>query len=308
MDVAGSIPPAIRWAIGMLVRPFRPWTWIGLGFIVTFDGLVQGDTGFNYSVHPRNFRPFVEWFYGLEIAPALVWALSESGLLLILGMPVVFFTYLVSIVIMWVGSHAQVIFIHSVVRSEVQPRQAWYATYDTGHSIFLVRFIIASFGFLLLLIVMMLNVLIALTRVSESPAETHGILHTYWPVLIVITAGGAGFFVFNLLLRNFIAPIMYHRKFPMREAIRDCWDIIRTNTGPIILFFAIRTILVGGFLILMAFGTCLTCGILLIPVLRHALLAPLYVFDRAFSLYCLQSLGPAYAMLPWYVGKEGEAL
>ena len=43
-------------------------------------------------------------------------------------------------------------------------------------------------------------------------------------------------------------------------------------------------------------GYC-TCCIGFLPVVGQAVLAPLHVFERTYSIYVLQSLGPDYAII-----------
>jgi hypothetical protein len=41
----------------------------------------------------------------------------------------------------------------------------------------------------------------------------------------------------------------------------------------------------------------MTCCIGFLPYVHHVVFAPYYVFDRAYSLYMLESLGPDYQMI-----------
>ena len=51
--------------------------------------------------------------------------------------------------------------------------------------------------------------------------------------------------------------------------------------------FGIASVLIG----------CVTCCIGFLPVIHHTLFAPFYVFDRSYSLYVLESLGPDFRII-----------
>jgi hypothetical protein len=115
-------------------------------------------------------------------------------------------------------------------------------------------------------------------------------------VIAVGVVAGLAFLVIHLLLTTFVMPLMYKDDVLCIEGWRRFRVMSSGNVGPILLLFVIRFAYFIGFGIVAFFVGCLTCCIGFIPYIYHTLFAPFYVFDRAYSLHAIESLGPGYGM------------
>jgi hypothetical protein len=117
------------------------------------------------------------------------------------------------------------------------------------------------------------------------------------PIAAVFAVGVLVLSLIQALLRNFVAPLMYRFDARCLEAWKIFGQACRGNIGRIILFFLIRLAYLIPMFFMMCLGGCLTCCIGFIPVIRESLFAPLYVFDRAYSLCVIGSLGPEFQII-----------
>ena len=59
----------------------------------------------------------------------------------------------------------------------------------------------------------------------------------------------------------------------------------------------IRFLYLIPFAVAAALAGCFTCFIGFLPIVHHTLFAPFYVFDRAYSLFVIESLGPEFRII-----------
>ncbi len=106
--------------------------------------------------------------------------------------------------------------------------------------------------------------------------------------------------ILNLLLVDFVVPIMYMRRIktlPALGVLRH--ELLRGHVGWFVLFYLMYFLLSIAAAIVATVATCLTCCIAAIPYLGTVILLPIFVFLRCYSLYFLQQFGPEW--LVFYV-------
>ena len=90
-----------------------------------------------------------------------------------------------------------------------------------------------------------------------------------------------------------------------REAWKKFWSVGKNFIGQIVLFFVLRIVfsmLAGVIGVVAGFVTC-CLGFL--PVLHQTVMAPYYVFERAWTLEILASMGPEFDVRSAGVAPQG---
>ena len=98
----------------------------------------------------------------------------------------------------------------------------------------------------------------------------------------------------NAMARNFVAPIMLKHGVGAREGWTRFWAVGRSHMGGIFLFYIMRLIVGIGAGIVGIVAGFLTCCLGFLPVLHQTLMAPYYVFERAWTLEVLASMSPDF--------------
>lgn len=126
------------------------------------------------------------------------------------------------------------------------------------------------------------------------------------PLAIVPVLLGAGilcllmaipFMLLGAMARNFVAPVMLKHDLGARDAWKKFWSVGRAHVGSIIVFFLLRGLVAGLASIVALMAAVLTCCVGLLPVIHQTIMAPYYVFERAWGLNVLASLGPDFDLI-----------
>ncbi|MDQ1256060.1 MAG: hypothetical protein QG656_656, partial [Candidatus Hydrogenedentes bacterium] len=89
----------------------------------------------------------------------------------------------------------------------------------------------------------------------------------------------------------------FRRNISCMEAWREFQELANVNKWPLFLFIHIRAFYWIGIVTAALAGGCLTCCVGFLPVVSHAILSPLLVFDRAYGLYVIESMGLEYQIV-----------
>jgi hypothetical protein len=293
LEVIEGLNQSIEYTRNLLFQPFNWSIWWRFGLIVFIEQLARGGGGgrFNFNVPGGNageiIEPVVDWFRNnQELAILLILCIIGLGLLL-------------SLLFMWLGSRANIMFVRAVALRNPTIKENWAASKKLGWSLFLFRI---AFSLIMLVIGGAILALAAITLIPvfangfENAAVTGSVVSVLilLALLFVPIAITAAFV--QSFLRNLIAPIMYRFDIPCMEAWRLFRQIARGNLGPLCIYVIIRICYSMVFGIAAAMLGCITCCILFLPVVHQIAMSPFYVFDRAYSLFVLESLGPEFEM------------
>jgi hypothetical protein len=101
----------------------------------------------------------------------------------------------------------------------------------------------------------------------------------------------------DFAIRHFVAPLMLRFDLSPADGVRAFFTILSGNFPQMLGYFFLRAVLAVGIGVAAGIIGLATCCVGALPVLAQIFTAPLHVFDRAYTLYVLQSLGPAYPMI-----------
>jgi len=301
MDVTQSVGSAWQRTREQLFRPFNAGTWLSFGVIFFLQSLSEGGLGYyrapNFSsssrgrggaAPPPDFREMLE--------QARHWASDNAGLLIALVVVGAIVGLAVSLVVLWLGTRGQMMAIRAVMTGRPAIGEHWRETPAPAWSLF-------RFHVLLMAIALVLwgpLLALALYRLVDlvgSGVTDDALLIGLVPFIVVAGLLAVVFGAVQALLRNFVAPFMLHFDETATEAWKRFFGAARGNWGSIVLFFIIRMGLGLAMGLVVAVLTLCTCCIGALPVIHQTLLAPWFVFERAYGLYAIESLGPEYQMM-----------
>lgn len=292
-----SVTAPIELAIGrtrkILFQPFSAEKWFVLGFCAFLANLTGGGGG-GYrggnlvQKSPANreaFQQVGDWISGHLM---LVAGIGLLVLALVLALVALF---------QWLGSRGQFMFLDGVAQNRARVTEPWRRFRELGNSLFLFRFLLGLAWMGSFLIIGLMAWLIARPDIAAR--------HFGGLALSALLVGGGlllltslAFALAELLLLDFIVPIMYRLEVKTIEAISVFrQEILPGHTGAFVLFYLMKIALGLAAAVVIFAGTCLTCCIAGLPYLSSVAFLPIFVFFRCYSLCFLEQFGEEWRLM-----------
>jgi hypothetical protein len=324
MRVTESMGPAWETMKRILFRPFNIGTWFSFGFVFFLQSCIEGggsnglniprgsgggsggsggsggfgqpsggeDTGNDLSRIAHDLASSLHLPFGHSLSGGGSSGLDPSMIVILVAIACLVAIPLV-ILMQWLGTRGQMMAIRSVAIGQANIGEQWNATRDAGGKLFKFHLAMTAIGLVMLLPFCAAGVLIALPVFRDGAR-----IETLLPMLLGIGAV-ALLLVFPLLLvnamaRNFVAPIMLKHGLGARDGWKRFWAVGRQHLGGIVVFYLLRMLVGIGAGIVGLVAGLLTCCLGLLPVLHQTLMAPYYVFERAWTLEVLASMSPDF--------------
>lgn len=291
MNVIESLSLAIDRCKRLLFQPFDIFTWLRFGFIIFLASLATGGHGGGNSggYGNRSGATFPE-----TIEQAREWVLANLTLVVLIGGIIVLTVMALMLVLLWLGSRGQMMLIRAVAMGDPYIGRNWSAVRRQGNSVWRFRIILMIVGAAVFIPLVIAAILLIFGLAESGEQAFLPFLMALLPLITIGVVAGLPFWMIHLLLTTFVMPLMYKDDVLCIEGWRRFRVMSNGNLGPILLLFVIRFAYFIGFGIVAFFVGCITCCLGFIPYIHDTLLAPFYVFDRAYSLYAIESLGPTY--------------
>lgn len=295
------INQALNRAKVMLFQPFDAGRWFVIGFCAWLAFL--GESGFGGGGHynfgnghgggGRNLQDTFE--------QARDFVVHNFAWLLPLAAAVLLLIIVLSLVIAWLSSRGQFMFLHCVALNQAEVSLPWHRYAREANSLFLFRLVLGFIGFVSILPLVAGLVAIILTMVAHERASVVGVVGAlgvmFLTVVVAIVFGVIGKFT-----RDFVVPIQFARGGTAVEGWRVLYALLSQNVAHFILYLLFQIVLGIAILACVAavvLATCCLAGCLLvIPYLGTVLLLPVLVFKRAYSLHYLAQYGPGFDVFP----------
>ncbi len=311
MRVTESIGPAWETMRRLLFRPFNLGTWFSFGLIFALQSCVEGGGGNSFRVPDLGNQGTSSGSGSSSGTGSGSWSsdaithvlpgnlLSESGFpelggtwIAVIGVTVLVVIVSLILLLYWLGSRGQMMAIRAVATGESDVGAAWRATDASGGRMF--KFHLAFMGIALLVFVPVLGIAMAITIPAMHGQQFGDLLLLLLPVALIGVLVMIPLAMVRSLARNFVAPIMLKHEIGARDAWKRFWAIGKDHVGSIIVFW-----LVGiGFAIVAAIAAMvtgfLTCCLGFLPIIHQTVMAPYYVFERAWTLEILASMSPDF--------------
>jgi len=292
MDIAGSFECAIARARQYCFGPFRFNRWLVIGLLAFLELFIQGaggPGGGGGSSHSSGGNEISGEAAKQTLSSALEWLQANLSLVL----AVAFFLGIAFIALFllfyWLGSRGQVMLVRAVRKDEDNLNRLWNETRTTAWSLYRFRILVAVITVpLYLAFIGIPGTLIALSILDETVTLGY-VVSMVFPFLFVLFVLA---FVHRLILmfnRNFVVPLMDIYQIPCFDAWLQFRDLAQGNAGPLCLFVLVKIVMAIGVGITQLL-TLFACCIGFIPIIGQAIIAPVYVFERAYSLCVLDSM------------------
>jgi hypothetical protein len=187
--------------------------------------------------------------------------------------------------------------IRSVAQRDFRIGENWSAVARPARSLMLFRLAFSLVVLLAFAAVFFMSVSMMWTRVQQGGNDPAEYFRLVIPALKLGTLVVLCSMIVDSLLHGLVTPLMYHLDISCLSAWGRLGTIARGNIWRILLFVVIRMACAVGVGMAGALVGCLTCCIGWMPVVSQVIFAFFYVFDRAFALYVLETLGPDYQII-----------
>lgn len=313
MRVTESMGPAWETMKRLLFRPFNIGTWFSFGFIFFLQSCVEGggsnglniprgnsggggsggsgggDTGNRIDAVAHDIAHSLAQFGsglssgnapGADFDTSLIIIIAAVGI--VIAIPIIILTY-------WLGTRGQMMSIRAVATGNGSIGEQWSATREAAGMLF--KFHLAFAGFSCLVFLPLIGVGgVMLLPVYKDGAAIESMLPMLIGLGVLILVLIFPFMLVGAMARNFVAPIMLKHDIGAREGWRRFWAVGRNHIGAIFGFYVMR-VLVGMLAgVVGIFAGLLTCCLGLLPILHQTVMAPYYVFERAWTLEVLASM------------------
>jgi hypothetical protein len=303
VSVTSPIQPAIERARHLLFQPFDLAKWFAIGFCAWLAHLGEGGfTGFNGRFPSSRGVPQVPSLPSLpeagerweqlqaEVMRNLYWILP-------LAVALVVFILALSLLMVWLSSRGEFMFLHCVALNRAEVAVPWRQHAGKARSLFFFRLtlgLIAVVPSLLLLT----TIGVFVVRIFRQGGTD---LASWLPLIaaaLALFGLGLGFVIVAKLTRDFVVPIMYLRGGTCREAWSELLGLFAGRLHLLIVYLLFQIVIalaIGIAVLITVIATCCLAGcLLLLPYLGTVALLPVLVFQRAYSVYYLGQLGAQY--------------
>lgn len=282
----------------LLFKPFRPLVWLVLGFAAFLGAQRGGGLGFRGNSWRRRGMGWgwddgraLDWLQGAVHEPFWIAIFVAGGVVLLA----------VGLVLAWVFSRGAFVFLDDVLTARIEIVEPWKRFARQGDSLFLWRL---ALGLLLavvsgVVLVFWLPLLHTVWR-GDSPGPADwgpGLVATLAAVPVFL-----GFAVVQVLLNQFVVPLMWAHGLRTNEAWRRFLPVLREHLGSFIVYVLLLiglAIAALAAILFFGFATC-CCGLCLlaIPYVGSVLTLPITTTLRALGPEFLAQIPDVLPPLP----------
>ncbi len=279
----------------ILFRPFDLGKWFVLGFSAFLAGLDGSGGACHASGNP--FRSD-DTKTASDIHQMWSWASAHLALVIGIGLVILALCLIVGMVLQWLSSRGHFMFLDCTVGNVAAVEEPWRQFRQRGNNLFVFRFLLGLVWVAFFLLMAALGWLIARQDILTRHFGISAILAlVVCGLLFLAIAFGA--MLVNLVLQDFIVPIMYRRNIGTLAACAVfAREILAGQIEIVALFYLLRFVLSLGAMAIMLTGICCTCCLAALPYLSSVVFLPVTIFFRCYSLYFLAQFGPEWQFFP----------
>jgi hypothetical protein len=290
MRIGDALQAAIDRARRMLFEPFSFERWLLFGIIAFLDVFLAGGGASRFgSRFSTNTSGRGGSFDGQSLDRAAEWIGNHIGQIVLIGLPLFAIALAIHVALLYVGCRGQLMFVRSVSLNGGQIGDHWGAVKRPATSLFYFRLVLLGVQLAVTLVVLAFA-LIAIAILGGIQSG-EALLFIALPLVAVFILVAICLGLIRLMLRSFVAPLMWAHDLTCLEAWGVFANIARENLMPLLGFVLVKIAYSIGFSIATVLVGCVTCCVGWLPVVHHTLFAPFYVFDRLFSMELLAMTG-----------------
>lgn len=289
-----AFTPALEHTRRMLFRPFDPGKWFVLGFVIFLAQLFSSDSGWWGGNRLQNNlgrnRSHGEGLH--ELQQAAQWCVDHGWLILLIVAAGFIISTIVGVVLQYIGARGHFMFLECVMENKVEVKVPWHNAERPARTLFLWRvaiFILLFWCFVLLFALPLWGIVRA-----AAGGEFSGIgsFFSLLPFLAIFLPLALLISLADLLVRDFVTPIMVLYRTDLLGAVEKSRALWRGQLGNLALYLLFRLIIAVLTGVVGVTVACFTCCIGALPVISQTITAPLHVFVRSWTLAILEQFGP----------------
>jgi hypothetical protein len=301
ISVLEPIGAAIEKTKEILFHPFDLVKWLTIGFCAWLATL--GSRGGRVGGGGGNFKHGNVQDFQHEIQHLKEDILNNLPIILSVGMVVVIVVLVISLVLMWLKSRGQFMFLDCVAQNKAEVVNPWKRYAAQGNSLFVFNIILwlaGLFASAVFLVPLAFLVITFFYHGIEALAmvDLMGFFVLLFGLILVILTIA----LIKSLTTDFVAPIMYLRNCSVMTGWREFKAILFAYKWPFTLYLTFLFVVgIAMFMIVflaIIFTCCCAACILAIPYIGTVLMLPLLVWRRAYSLCYLAQYGALYDVFP----------
>ena len=300
ISVVEPVGAAIEETKKILFRPFDITKWFAIGFCAWLAMLGNGGGGGNYNFNfgdrtsSGQAPDFQREMHNIKDA-----ALEHLPVIISVTAVVVLVILVISLVLMWLKSRGQFMFLHCVSQNVAEVVNPWKRYARQANSLFLFRIVLGLFGVIasLLFIVPLIFIFISFAKKDFKVFAAAGVVPAILLILAFIVLAIV-LAIVKMLTKDFVVPVMYIQNCTVTEGWKRFWALCKANMGTFVLFllflFVINIAISVMMVLLVVFTCCCAACIMAIPYIGTVALLPLLVWRRAYSALFLAQFGPEF--------------
>ena len=294
LNVVEAIDQAIQRTRYLLFNPVLYTKWLNFGVIIFLSVLFSGGSGLNYAYQlPSFFQGFSyeDAFFSIES-----YVLENLFTVLSVALPIVALAGTVMAALMYVRARGTMMVIRAVAYDDEGIGENWEAVGTPTWSYFIFKLELRVALIVYFIVAGMAGASLVRQQLLED-VSAEGLAVGLVVISLVSIFVWIAYALTMFVMHNFIAPLMFHFNFTCGEAWGRFFEIARDNVGQTMFYLLLKIVYSFIFGTISYFAVMCTCCIGGLPVVGQTILAPLYVFERAYSLYAIGSLGPEYTIV-----------
>jgi hypothetical protein len=304
LSIDGAFGRAFDTMKRFLFRPFDFGKWFVYGFMAWLAEMGEGGTNI-----PANNLNLPSGGGGGSSGPSpdfgdvLTWL--EDNRATVIGVVVAFGVVAIGFGILasWLSARGTMMTLRAVALDHSRLGEHWNQTRAAAWSYFGFRMLLAAISTPIVVGTLVWGVFAFLAEAKASPSDPMDYLWALLPPVAVLLVSSMLLAPIHFLGRNLLAPMLLI----FRDGLRASWsrtmNVVRTSFGGVLLFLLVRMLIAFVQGIGETIAIYITCCIGGLPVVHQVVSAPLTVFERAYTLCVLESLGPEYKLIveppPW---------
>jgi hypothetical protein len=289
----------LEWMKSALFRPLDIRTWFVVGFTAFLAEL--GEIGGGVPNYGQSWRENGSIERVLRFPEMVTDWMAEHPQLLVVIMFGLALMIVIGIALLWVSARGKFMFLDNVVYRRAQVSAPWSEYEQIGNSLFLWSLAFGAACAVLFIAFFVFGFL----SLRDMYDAAEGFSSILMPVVLMASVGGLVALIavlIELLLTDFVVPIMYRSQLKVLAAWGNFLPLLREHAGSFLLYAILKLFLVVVVAVAIALVGCATCClgflILLMPYIGSVVRLPISYTFRAFSVYFLEQFGEGFAVFP----------
>ena len=298
LQITSGFSLALEQTKRLLFRPFNAAGWLSMGLMIFLASFVDSAAIPNVNLKMPGGSPSGGGIDVSEILkPVRAWVRDHADLVVPIAVGAAVFFVPLTIGLVWLGSRGQMMVLRAVGQNDVIFGSNWEATRRSAGQLFKLRLLLVTLDSIANFAILALVVRRVLQLADGGLADPFAYLKALVPMFVLFGFVLIGQATIDFAIRHFVAPLMLRFDLAWTDGMRAFFTILSGNFPQMLGYLVVRAVLAVGIGVAAGMIGLVTCCVGTLPVLAQIFTAPLHVFDRAYTLYVLQSLGPAYQMI-----------